>query len=235
MHSRPAALKGFSVLLFYWTGLLMAGRLLCLFVLTSCSLPGVIIDRIAIIVEGSIIKDSDISRDLRLTSFLNAAPLNLSEQARKTAANRLIDQIFIRKEIQIGDYPVAAPQQATLELDRLVKDRFKSEGAMQETLNKYGITAPDLHSHFQWQLTVLRFIDARFKPAVLVTDEEIDKYYSEHEATFRREHPGKSSLDDVRGEIEDVLAGQRVNKLFFAWLDERRKDASIKYLERSLQ
>lgn len=213
----------------------MAWRLLCLFVLVSYSLPGVIIDRIAIIVENSIIKDSDISRDLRVTSFLNAAPLNLNEQARKSAASRLIDQIFIRKEIQIGDYPVASPQQANQELDQLVKDRFKSEESLQETLNRYGITAPDLRSHFLWQLTVLRFIDVRFKPAVLVTDDEIDKYYTAHEGSFRKEHPGKSSLDDVRGEIEGVLIGQRVNKLFFAWLDERRKDTAIKYLERSLQ
>ncbi len=213
----------------------MAVRLLCLFVLASCSLPAVIIDRIAIIVEDSIIKDSDISRDLRVTSFLNAAPLDLSEHARKIAASRLIDQIFIRKEIQIGDYPVAAPQQANQELDQLVKDRFKNEEALRESLKKYGITAPDLSSHFLWQLTVLRFIDARFKPAVLVTDDEISKYYTEHEASFRREHPGKSSLDDVRGEIEDRLSGERVNKLFFTWLDERRKNASIKYLEGSLQ
>ena len=213
----------------------MVGRLVSLSLLISCSLPGVIIDRIAIIVENSIIKDSDISRDLRVTSFLNSVPLDLGEQARKTAASRLIDQIFIRKEIQIGDYPVAAPQQANQELDQLVNGRFKSEAALQQTLKRYGITAPDLRSHFLWQLTVLRFIDARFKPAVLVTDDEIEKYYTEHEAAFRREHPGKSSLDDVRGEIEDTLTGQRVNKLFFAWLDERRKNASIKYLERSLQ
>ena len=213
----------------------MAVRLLCLLVFVSCSLPGVIIDRIAIIVENSIVKDSDISRDLRVTSFLNAAPLDLGEQARKTAANRLIDQIFIRKEIQIGDYPIASPEQANKELDQLVKGRFKSETSLEETLKRYGITAPDLRSHFLWQLTVLRFIDARFKPAVLVTDEEIEKYYNEHHATFAKEHPGKSSLDDVREKIEELLAGQRVNKLFFAWLDERRKNASIKYLEGNLR
>ncbi len=202
----------------------MAARLLFLFVLASCLLPGVIIDRIAIIVEDSIVKDSDISRDLRVANFLNSAPLDLSEQARRTAANRLIDQIFIRKEIQIGDYPFASPQQANRELDQLVKDRFKSEGALQETLKSYGITAPDLRSHFLWQLTVLRFIDARFKPAVLVTDDDVEKYYNEHETAFKRKYPGKSSLDDVRGEIEDVLTGQRVNKLFFAWLDEQEEE-----------
>jgi hypothetical protein len=213
----------------------MVCRLLGLLLLIPCALPGVIIDRIAIVVGDSIVKDSDISRDLRVTSFLNSQPLDLSEPARKVAANRLIDQIFIRKEIYIGAYGFASPQQANKELDRLVSERFKTEATLQDALRKYGITPPDLRSHFQWQLTVLRFIDARFKPAVLVTDEQIANYYEEHAADFRREHPGKASLDDVRDEINDLLAEQGVNKLFFAWLDEQRKNTKIKYFEEALQ
>ncbi len=213
----------------------MLNRLLCLLLLAPCLLPGVIIDRIAIVVGNSIVKDSDISRDLRLTCFLNAQPLDLSEKARKVAANRLIDQIFIRREIQVGAYGFASPKQADQQLDDLAGERFKTEAALQDSLKHYGITAPDLRTHFQWQLTVLRFIDARFKPAVLVTDEEIENYYKLHTAAFRREHPGNSSLDDVRSEINGILAEQRVNKLFFAWLDEQRQQTKIKYFEASLR
>ncbi|MBV9613086.1 MAG: hypothetical protein JO091_11475, partial [Acidobacteriaceae bacterium] len=36
--------------------------------------PGVIIDRIAVVVGNSIVKDSDIDRDIRVTSFLNNQP-----------------------------------------------------------------------------------------------------------------------------------------------------------------
>ena len=196
---------------------------------------GVIIDRIAILVGNSIVKDSDIDRDLRVTSFLNNQPLDLGAKARKTAANRLIDQIFIRKEIEIGDYPVATRREADAQLDQLISNRFKTEAALQEALRRYGITPPDLRSHFLWQLTVLRFIDTRFKPAVLVSDADIEAYYKLHAAAFREKHPAQSSLEEVRSEVSDILVGQRVDKVFFAWLDEQRKQAKIKYFEGALQ
>lgn len=213
----------------------MRRRKLTFLALAPCLVSAVIIDRIAIVVGNSIVKDSDISRDIRVTSFLNGDPLNLGENARKVTASRLIDQIFIRKEIELGDYPVATPQQADQELDRLVQERFKGEAALEEALRKYGIVGPDLRSHFLWQLTVLRFIDARFRPAVLVTDDDTENYYKEHATAFKREHPGKSSLEDVRAEINDILSAQQVNKLFFAWLDEQRKETKITYLEASLR
>jgi hypothetical protein len=213
----------------------MAWRVTQLLLVTAWLLKGIIIDRIAIIVVNSIVKDSDISRDLRVTSFLNGDPLNLSASARKAAANRLIDQIFIRREIQLGNYATASPEEADKELDQLIQQRFKSESSLQDTLKKYGITAPDLRSYFLWQITVLRFIDARFKPAVLVTDAEVESYYNGHQATLRRQHPGKANLDDVRAEITDLIAAQRVDKMFISWLDEQRKAATIKYLEGDLQ
>ncbi len=210
-------------------------KMITLLALAPCLAPAVIIDRIAIVVGNSIVKDSDINRDIRVTSFLNGDPLDLSDKARKLTASRLIDQIFIRKDIELGNYPVATPQQADQELDRLVQERFKSESALQDALRKYGIVGPDLRSHFLWQLTVLRFIDSRFKPAVLVTDGDVESYYRQHAAALNLEHPGKSSLEDVRTEITDILSAQQVNKLFFAWLDEQRKETKITYFEANLQ
>ncbi|MBV8550176.1 MAG: hypothetical protein JOY54_02670 [Acidobacteriaceae bacterium] len=196
---------------------------------------GVTIDRIAIVVGNSIIKDSDVVRDLRVTAFLNSQPLSVDPAARKAAANRLIDQVFIRREIRIGDYPRATMEDAEAELTQLEKQRFKTPAAFQQALRRYGLADLQLREQFQWELTVLRFIDARFRPAVLITDEEIQKYYNEHAADLRREHPGKGSLEDLSGGIRETLTGEQVNKLFFAWLDEQRAQAKIKYFEESLR
>jgi hypothetical protein len=73
---------------------------------------------------------------------------------------------------------------------------------------------------------VLRFIDVRFKPAVLVSDDEIEKYY--------RAHPSKSSLADRHDQISDILTGEKVNQVFFAWLDQQHKDAKIQFQEGGL-
>jgi hypothetical protein len=195
----------------------------------------VVIDRIAIIIGNSIIKDSDIDRDVRVTEFLNGDPLDLSNAARKKAVNRLIDQVFIRREIDIGDYPQASWKQTDEQLDRLKRQKFKTQAAFEQALRKYGIPEIDLRTQFQWQLTILTFIDIRFKPAVLVTDEDIEKYYNQHAAQLQREHPGKASLEDLHEEIRQQITEERVNQQFFAWLDQQRKSAKIQYLEASLR
>jgi hypothetical protein len=212
----------------------MRPRTIAFLLLASHLALAVIIDRIAVIVGTSIIKDSDIDRDIRVTSFLNDKPLDLSNGSRKKATDRLIDQVFIRREIQQGEYPIATPQEAGQELNRLKKERFRTAAALDEALRRDGLTEVDLRTQFEWQLTVLRFIDSRFKPAVLIGDDEIEKYYRDHAAALQRQYPGKS-LDDLRDRIRDTLTGQRINQEFFAWLDEQRKSSKIEFREESLR
>jgi len=210
-------------------------RFSVLILLTSLAAFPVIIDQIAIVVDRQIIKESDIIREVRVTDFLNHDPLNLSLTAQKKAADRLIDQAFIRHEISLGDYAVATFQDADAELSRLEKERYKTQAALQESLRGYGLTVPDLRYTFRWQLTVLRFIDVRFKPAVVVTDDEINQYYNSHLQALRRAHPSGYSLEDLRSFIHDTLVSEKVNQRFFAWLDEQRQDAKIQFLEANLR
>lgn len=213
----------------------MPVRTTSLFFLVGCLALAVIIDRISIVVDNRIVKESDIKRDIRVTSFLNNQTPDLSLPSEKKAANRLIDQLFIRREIEVGDYPTATLQEADQQLEKLRKERFRTEAAFEQALRRYDLTPLDLRLQFQWELTVLRFIDVRFKPAVLVTDDEIEKYYRNHAAALRREYPSKSSLDDLRAQIREILTNQKVNQQFFAWLDEQRKEAKIQFLEASLR
>ena len=194
-----------------------------------------IIDRIVVVVDSSIIKTSDIDRDIRATALINQEPLDLSIAGQKRAVNRLIDQIFIRREIDIGGYPAASPEEADRELARLKHDRYRTSAAFQQALQKYGISAVDLHTQFQWQLTVLRFIDVRFRPGANVTDDEIAAYFNTHAAALRRANRGKITLDDFRQQIQDTLAAEKVDQQFFTWLDDQRKVSKIRYREADLK
>jgi hypothetical protein len=210
-------------------------RVLVLFVFVSLAVQGVIIDRIAIIEGNAIIKDSDIERDIRVNDLLNGEPVRLDLASRKQAANRLLEQNFIRREIRIGDYRTASPETAIAQLDALKKRKFRSDAAYKDALRRAGINNMDLQNRFQWQLTVLAFIDARFKPAAYVTDQEIDSYYKAHTAALKRQFPGKTSLSALQPDIRNILAEEKVNQLFFAWLDQQRKDTKITYLEDNLR
>ena len=213
----------------------MGGRFVFLLLAAALAAWAVVIDQIAIVIGDSIIKDSDIDRDIRGTDFMNGVPLDLGNAARKKAASRLIDQVFIRREIELGDYPDASWKQTDQQIQRLERQRFKTEAAFDAALKRYGFNEVDLRTLLQWQLTILSFIDIRFKPAVLVMDEDIQKYYNEHATELAREHPGKSSLDDLREQIRQTRTEEGINKQFFAWLDQQRKNNNVQYLEASLK
>jgi len=172
---------------------------------------------------------------VRVTEFLNDEPLDLGNKARRDAAKRLIDQAFIRQEIQVGDYPRAGWDEADEQIARLKKDRYKTQAAFDQALARYGLVEPDLRFEFQWQLTVLRFIDLRFRPAVLVKDEEVEQYYREHSPALRKANPEDSSIDALREQVRDILVGEKVNQLFFSWLDDHRKEGKVEIAEESLR
>lgn len=206
---------------------------ICVASIMLAQAQGVLIDRIAIVVGPSIIKDSDIDREVRLTAFLNQEPLQLGAAQRKKAAAQLVDQVFLRDEIRAGSYPYATQQESTRQLESLVSQRFHTQTEFDRELKKYGLNEATLQMNFRWQLTVLSFIEARFKPAVVLPDKAVDDYYREHLTALRHAAP-KASVEELHSQAREILTGQEVNKLFFGWLDEHRKAAQIDYHEGGL-
>lgn len=193
-------------------------------VVASVLLGPIVIDRIAVVVNRHPIKVSDIDRDIRLTDFLNKTNLNFSAAEEKAAEERLVDQQIIRGEIAAGGYRRAADADADALLKQIRHDRFgDSDLRLNRGLEQYGLTENQLRAQLLWQLTVLRFINDRFRAGVLVTDEDIQKYYDEHRTQFR------GPLDSVSASIRNSLEGDQVTQQFEMWLADTRKDAAIEY------
>lgn len=209
-------------------GLSVGALLVC-----ACS-GAVVLDRISILVNDRVIKASDIDRDVRVTSFINEDPLSFTPATRKKAAERLIDQALIRREVDAAAYPAATNDEITRLLEQLRKQRGARFAA---ELTKYGISEDQLRRQLGWQVTVLHFIEQRFRPGVLVSDEEVKKYFEEHKTSFRRTSDGAKApaLEEVRDAIEQQIAGERVNTEFFSWLERARKRADVRFREADLK
>ena len=194
----------------------MLGRLTVLLLLGFAARGGVVIDRVAVIVGKHVVKLSDIDRDLRVTAFLNRQPLVENAEARRKAAERLIDQQIIRDELATGGYsrPTDADAEAMLRQVRV-----------KQSLAQYGLTEDELRPHLLWQLTVLRFIEQRFQPGVMVTDDQVRGYYDRHPEVR------KASSAIAAPEIRKTLEGEQVNAQFEAWLDEARKGQRVEFRE----
>jgi hypothetical protein len=191
----------------------------------------VVIDRIAAIAGRHVIKGSEIERELRLTEFLNREPLAITADRKRKAADRLIDQAIIRDDIATGRYQRATDADAAAMLEQIRKDRFAgSDTRLRQTLSQYGLKEEELVARLLWQLTVLRFIDQRFRPEVLLTDEDIRNYYDQHVADLRRQYPlGDSGFQSLEPQIRTALEGQRINEEFESWLEAARKGQRIEY------
>jgi hypothetical protein len=196
----------------------------------------VVLDRIAVVVGRRVIKSSDIDRDLRLTAFLNHEPLVVNAATKKEAADRLIDQQIIRQEIATGEYPRATDSDAAALLNQIRSSRFgSSDTRMRAELSRYGLTEDQLQSQLLWQLTVLRFINERFLPGVMVSDDDVHKYYDQHLAELKRQYPGDSTFATLEPKIRDMLDGDQTNKQFEAWLEESRSRTWIEFHQEAMK
>ena len=189
-------------------------RTLALFLILMWARPadGVIIDRIAIVAYNRPIKDSDIDREIRVTAFLNGDPLSFTPAERKKAAQRLIDQRIILREVELGNYAGASDQEVAAFLKNVPL----------QNLGTYGLTERELRTQVGWQIAVLHFIELRFRPAVNLSDADIERY--------AKAHP-----KEARPQIEESLIEQKVTDTFNFWLDLARKRIPIEYREEELR
>jgi len=189
-----------------------------------------VIDRIAVIVGPSVITESEILREIRLTGFLNGDPLDFSAASKRKTAERMVEQRLIQIENEASLYPPPSAESVEQALKEVEK-RLANPARYTEELQRTGIKEADLKAHLQRQLTTLRFLDLRFRPGVQITDAEISAYFEQRLAPdLRKSHPGEElSPNDYREQIEQALVAERVDKASDAWLKESRVHTHIEF------
>jgi peptidyl-prolyl cis-trans isomerase SurA len=194
-----------------------------------------IIDRIVITVGNQVITQSQVDDEIRVTAFLNREKADLSVEARKQAAGRLIEQALIKREMDLSHYPLPEPSDAGESLQSL-KAMYASETDFQNALQAAGITADDLARRLWWQLTLLRFIDYRFRPGIQVPTSDVQAYYRQQVSEWEQKGTKPiPSLEESRDQIEEILTQKRVDQALEQWIQDTRKQVAIVYLDPALQ
>lgn len=212
----------------------MSRVLLCLLCLVPLS--GAIVDRIAITVDRQVITELQIDEELRVTALQNHKPLSADLNARRAAADRIVAQLLVAREIQLSHYLAPEPPEVDEYLDQIRKS-FPSPTSYQQALHEYHITEQILKSHLANQLATLSFIEIRFRPNLDIPDSEVENFYNREIATWPADHPGNPppSLEAARPAILKTLAEEHTDRILDTWLEEARKQVSIMYLDKSLQ
>jgi hypothetical protein len=188
-----------------------------------------IIDRIVITVGNQVITQSQVDDEIRVTALLNREKLDLSVDAKKQAAGRLIEQALIKREMDLSRYPLPEISDASASLESL-KAMYASEAEFQEALQTYGITQDDLTRRLWWQLTLLRFIEYRFRPGVQIPASDVQAYYRQQVSDWEQKGVKPiPTIEESRDQIEEILTQKRIDEALEQWIKDARSQVTINY------
>ncbi len=185
-----------------------------------------VLDRVAVTVGNLVITQSDILEEIRMSAFLNNEPAHFTVKAKRDAADRLIEQRLVLREMELGGYGQGSPSEALAMLDKLEKTRSRTQGEFDRQLKAAGVTKQQLQDHLLWGLRLSSFIDLRFRPAVQVARQDVEAYYKDKVLPDIKTGK-KPDLDEVRQQIRQALSVERADQQMDAWLKDARTRAHI--------
>ena len=212
-------------------------RLAALLGLIVLPVSATIIDRIAVSVGNRVITASDIDREIRVAAFLNGVKPDFSPASRRAAAGRMVEQTLVRLEVENSRYPAPADADVQAALDDFKKQHYPDDASYKKAVADYGLSEKDVFNQIAWQRTLLSYIDIRFRPSVQVTDQEINDYFQKVvQPAAEAAHPGQPvTLDAYHDQIEQALAGKKVDDELNRWLAQAKQRIAIVYREEAFQ
>ena len=183
--------------------------------------PAAVLDRIAVTVGSDAITESEVVEEIRITSFLNNEQLDFSPAARRAAANRLVDQYLIRRELAAGSYSSDQSKTNRILAD-FIKAHFPSRPAFEQKLKKYGISEAELESHLRFQLLAIQFTDVRFSGSASNEADRAAPAAAENNPAAATTAPDPASAARVDQQLDD-------------WLKQVRTQTRIEFKKEAFQ
>jgi hypothetical protein len=198
--------------------------------------PGETLDRIAARVGNDAITESSLRRHLRMEAFFASHSPDLGPESRRKAAERLIDQILIRRELELNRFAPPSSAEVDAQVAELMKTRNEDSAALNRSLEGYGFALEDLRNEIQYQIMLLRFVDFRFNAGVLVTDAEIqDAYEKEVVPEAKQRNAKPPSAEDARAAILKLLTYRKTTTALEQWLAQARQQVKIRIFEEAFR
>jgi len=202
----------------------------------------VVLDSVVAVVNNHPILSSDIDRTMRL-SALEPPDAADGKMDRKSALDRLISRELIEAQMTPEEKKQSGPSVERLhrrlallreELPACARYHCATDAGWAAFLAANGLTEDEAVSYLRLRLSLLSFIESRFREGVRISQEEIENYY--RDKLVPEYPPGQQApaLATVSPRISEILLQQQVTQLFDAWLDNLRKQGDVEILDASL-
>jgi len=197
----------------------------------------VALDRVVAIVNGNLILESDLDEEARMAAF---QPLGGQTAAtREELIERLIDRALILQQIQLQPQAAITDAQVDAELAALRKSipacaayGCETDAGWERFVAVQGFTVEELRERWRQRMEVLRFVEARFRMGIRISQAEIDVYYKETLVpAYEKEKATAPAEATIADQIQEILLQQQVDKLLDDWLTSLRAEGSVKIVK----
>jgi peptidyl-prolyl cis-trans isomerase SurA len=192
------------------------------------------IDRVVAIVNGDLILESDVDEERRFAAFQPYSNPN-GTFSRQDAINRLIDRTLILQQDSEQAIPPITDAAETADILDLRKAIFacrpyncETDAGWQRFLADSGFTEQEFRQRWRERMTMLRFIEQRFRMGIRIEPSEINQYYQETLLPeYASRHVAPPKVGAIRDRIQEILLQQKVGKLLDDWLKTLRASGEV--------
>lgn len=193
------------------------------------------IDRVVAVVNKRVITQSEWDEQARYEALVNrTAPEAV--QFTKESLERLVDLHLMREQLEYVRFEALTPEQQAEQVKSVRKQVSPDANDEQwrALLARYKLTEEEFAARVAAQIDVMRFVDLRFRPSVLVDSEKVEKYYSESlvPELLKKGSPKEQvpAFKEVEPKIRAILSEQQLNEMLKQWLTGLRAQGRIKVL-----
>jgi len=186
---------------------------------------GVIIDRIAAIVNDAVITQSELDKAQALGLKISGLP------SRSTVLQERIDHHLVLQQLK-SQPPVLITQEEIQSAYDAFVVRHGNEELLEGFLQTIGMNRDDLLQEIRNQLSVRKFIRDRFRPFVNITIEDAEDYYENvYKPAAEILNKTAPPFAEVFAEIQNQMVESRVQDQLEEWLQKIRKEATVNIKE----
>jgi peptidyl-prolyl cis-trans isomerase SurA len=197
---------------------------------------GVTLDRLVAVVNGDVILESDVDEERRLEEV---QPYRTSvSMTRDRIIARLIDRALILQQAALQPEDDVSDKDVDAQLTTLRKDipackqyNCESDEGWKRYLGDHGLTEEEFKARWKQRMQLLKFIEARFRNGIKISDADVKAYYEKNMAPeYAKRNVTPPKLETIQNRIEEVLLQQQVGALLQDWLKSLRAQGSVRMI-----
>jgi len=216
------------------------------FAQTSASSTGagqfVTLDHVVAVINGEVLLESDVEEEMHFAALEPFQP-HAGRDTRQDALRRLTSRVLIVQQmrqqnqfnVKVSDADVEKSlKELRTHLPQCLKYKCETDAGWKAFLKANDLTDAEVLDHWKKRLTILDFINVRFRAGIRTSHQDIEDYYNKSVVPeFTRQHQTAPPLKDVSSRIQEVLLQQQVNGLLREWLQSLREEGNVQIVDSS--